>query len=406
MKYCPILRQKQPSKKESIVIIGIPVLLIGGTEIQTLSVVKVLIADGYDVIVCCYHEYVEEMVVQFEQVGASVKLLQLNRQKNILGLFYLTLKLIRFFRSWHADAIHIQYIAPGLIPIIAAKLARIPIVFSTVHIAGKLAYGLKAKVMLRTAAKFCSAFVCVSQGVEKFWFGSSMLFDFEKTPKNRKHFTIYNAVNINEITQAERVNTEVLKSDLGINEHFVIGIVGRLASQKGHTFLLDAIAEIKKHIPNIALVVIGDGPERIPLQLKADRLGLKASIFWLGSKSQKDVYSYYPMMDVFVMPSLYEGFGLTAVEAMAFGLPVVGSNVIGLSEVIEHEKTGLLVNAGDANALSRGLLQLLFDREMALQYGIEGKQRAKTLFSTATFEETMLHMYGRYLSQTEYVYAS
>lgn len=382
--------------KEKTVIIAIPVLLIGGTEIQTLSVVKALVSGGYRVIVCCYHEYTPEVIEQFVAVGAKIQLLQLERQHNILGLLNLSLKLTKVFRTLNADIAHVQYIAPGLTSIIAARMARVPVVFSTVHIAGNLVYGVKAKMMLRIAARLCSAFICVSKGVEEFWFGSSMVFDSEKVPRNRKHFTIHNAVDIERLTSVGKMDAVTLREYLNLHERPVVGIVGRLAIQKGHTVLLDALAEVKKKIPDVALIVIGDGPERQMLQLKADKLGLSEAIFWFGQKSQEELFKYYRAMDIFVMPSLYEGFGLAAIEAMVFELPVVGSNVAGLSEVIEHEKSGLLVNAGDSDALKAALLRLLQDRETALRYGVYGKQRANSLFSTPKFEQKILTMYRNY----------
>ncbi|MDP3705755.1 MAG: glycosyltransferase [Legionellaceae bacterium] len=386
--------------EEKTVIIAIPVLLVGGTEIQTLSVVKALISAGYRVIVCCYHEYVQDIVEQFEAVGAKVKLLQLKREYHIPGLLSLGLSLAKVFRSLNPDMIHVQYIAPGLIPIIAARLAGVPVVLATVHIAGSVVYGVKTKMMLRIAAKLCSAFICVSKGVEEFWFGSSMVFDMEKVPHNRKHFTIYNAVDIDKITKMNKAESGVLRRSLNLHERLVIGIVGRLALQKGHTILLDALVEIKNKYPNVALLVIGDGPERQSLQLKADKLGLTDVILWLGAKSQDDVFNYYQVMDIFVMPSLYEGFGLTAAEAMACELPVVSSNVAGLSEVIEHEKSGLLVSSGDSDALKLALLRLIEDRDMAFGYGVYGRQRVQSLFSLRTFEQTMLNMYHRYLTDS------
>lgn len=400
MKYCDSANQYHEDTKEKTVIIAIPVLLVGGTEIQALAVVKALISVGHRVIVCCYHEYVQEIVEQFETVGAKVKLLQLKRVYHISGLLVLGLSLAKVFRSLNADMIHVQYIAPGLIPIIAARLAGIPIVFATVHIAGSLVYGIKAKMMLRIAAQLCSAFICVSKGVEEFWFGNSMIFDKEYFPRNRRHFTIYNAVDIDKITKAKKAETSGLRRSLNLQERLVIGIVGRLSLQKGHTILLDALVEIKKKFPNVALIVIGDGPERQSLQLKADKLGLTDTIFWFGEKSQDDVFNYYQVMDIFVMPSLYEGFGLTAAEAMVCELPVVGSNVAGLSEVIEHEESGLLVSPGDSDALKLALLRLIQDRETALGYGVYGRQRVQSLFSIRTFEQTMLTVYHRYLKDS------
>jgi glycosyltransferase involved in cell wall biosynthesis len=384
-------------KKSKIVVIGIPVLLIGGTEIQTLTVVKALILGGYHVVVCCYHEYVQEMVEKFEVAGAHVKLLRLKRASNIWGLINVCMCLQKIFRTLHADVLHVQYIAPGLIPIIAAKLARVTNILATVHIAGTAVYGAKAKLMLRMSAKICSAFICVSKGVEEFWFGSSMLFDKKNFSKNRKHYTIYNAVDMANNFKISKEEAEVLRQSLNLHKRQVIGIVGRLSVQKGHTILLDSLVDIKQKFPNAKLLVIGDGLEREALQLKAEKLGLTDTILWLGSKSQKELYKYYQIMDILVMPSLYEGFGLAAAEAMAFGVPVIGSNVAGLSEVIEHENSGLLFNACDSDSLEIALCRLLADPQMRLQYGVYGQQRVASCFSMMAFVNQMISFYDNFI---------
>ncbi len=90
------------------------------------------------------------------------------------GLLHFALKPIKLYKRSKPDIIHVQYLAPGLVPsIIAARMANISTIFATVHIAGAIAYGRKAKLLLHTAARLCSAFFCVSSETEEFWFGSS-----------------------------------------------------------------------------------------------------------------------------------------------------------------------------------------------------------------------------------------
>jgi glycosyltransferase involved in cell wall biosynthesis len=93
------------------------------------------------------------------------------------------------------------------------------------------------------------------------------------------------------------------------------------------------------------------------------------------------------------MPSLYEGFGLTAVEAMAAGLPVVGTKVAGLSEIIENGVTGYLVSVGDSQELSQCLNYLITNRDQAQRMGQDGKHRVCSLFSMDHFTNSVLFMY-------------
>lgn len=384
------------------VLIGIPVLLIGGTEVQTLSVVKVLVSGGYRVAVCCYHEYLPEVVEKFRSAGAEVILLNLQRQTSLPGLLGIIPSLIKAFRSIKPDVVHVQYIAPGLLPIVAARLARVPVVFSTVHIAGDLIYGSKAKWMLRFASKISTAFICVSKDVEKFWFGTSQVFNPKDPIQQRKHFTIYNAVDAEHIARlAREADINQIKNRLKIQEKRVIGIVGRLVHQKGHAVLLDAMVNVINKFPDVILVILGDGPDRAKLEAQARNLRIESHIRWLGAVAQEDVFRMLSVMSIFVMPSLFEGFGLTAAEAMAAELPVVGSRVDGLAEVIEDGVTGYLVEPSDSSALTNALIKLLSNPEQAKEFGLRGQDRVMQYFSMGRFGESMLGFYKQRLDQTE-----
>lgn len=344
-----------------------PVLLLGGTEIQMLTLARTLITGGYKVGTCCYYEFDEYVVDQFKEAGAQVFLFNLDRSNGYFGLkkiWELLRKLAHGFEVYKPDIVHVQYLAPGLIPIVAARLAKIPIIFATVHIAGSVVYGRKAKVLLQLASRLCTAFFCVSKGVEEFWFGNSQVLDPKNIGRKRKHFTIYNTVDILKIEKiVNSVDREELKRSLGIADKRVVGIVGRLAPQKGHTALLDAMVKILRKIPDVLLLVIGDGPDRAFLEAKARNLSINQNILWLGSKQQEQVFQLYSIMDIFVMPSLYEGFGLGATEAMAAGIPIVGTKVDGLSEIIEDGLTGYLIPVGDGQELAQALIEMLSDPE-------------------------------------------
>jgi glycosyltransferase involved in cell wall biosynthesis len=296
------------------IIIAIPVLLVGGTEIQTLTLVYVLVSGGYKVTVICYYEYDESMLQIFESTGAEVLLMKYERAK---GLWHLAKGLIELFKSMKTGIVHVQYIAPGLVPIFAARIAGVKTIFATVHQPGSH-YGLKAKILIRAAARLCTTFFCNSLAVEKSWFGDSELFDPQKVNKGRGHFTIYNAVDVKEIEKIiKKTDSKAIKKSLGIDGKKVVGVVGRLREEKGQAFLLDSMAEVIKTNPDSMLLVVGDGPDRMSLELKAERLGLSNNILWLGQKSHEEVYQLYGIMDVVAVPSLFEGFGLTAAEAMA-----------------------------------------------------------------------------------------
>ncbi len=113
---------------------------------------------------------------------------------------------------------------------------------------------------------------------------------------------------------------------------FVIGFIGRLDNQKNPDLLIDMAFDLKK-IVNFTLVIAGDGPLRQALENRVDELGLSDVVVFLGAISGDSIYDFYSAIDIFVMPSLYEGFGRTVLENMMFGNPMVLSDIDVLKEV-------------------------------------------------------------------------
>ena len=372
------------------VIIGTPVLLLGGTEIHVLNLVRVLLSAGYQINVCCYYEYETSMVRQVEETGAKVISMGLRRADGMLTLFN---ELRKLFKKLSPDIVHVQYLAPGLIPIIAAKLARVRKIFATVHQPGR-PYGWKPKLFIRIAAQLCDAFFCNSMSVEKSWFGNFQIFDLEKIDPKRKHFTTYNGVDIGRIERiTKQTHKESLKESLNIKDKKVVGVVGRLRKEKGHLNLLESMKIIIKELPDTVLLVVGDGPDRGYLESMANGMGIDGCIKWLGQRDPDEVVELYSIMGVVAVPSLFEGFGLTAAEAMAAGLPVVGTRVDGLSEIIEHEVTGYLIPVGESHELARTVIQLLSNPKKSKEMGEKGRKRVQELFSMQHFTHSTISAY-------------
>ncbi|MFC1867390.1 glycosyltransferase family 4 protein [Thermodesulfobacteriota bacterium] len=376
------------------VVVALPVLLVGGTEIQTLNLVRVLVSAGYLITICCYYEYDAEMVSRFEAAGVDVLLMKYER---VAGLWPLAKGLIRLFKEKKPDIVHVQYVAPGFVPVVAARIAHAPIILATVH-QPATTYGLKARLLLRTAAWLCNSFFCVSRSVEESWFGESEVLDPKSVKAGRKHFTIYNAVDftgIEGITQS--VDRDEIRRHLKIDQKQVIGVVGRLRWEKGQNILLHAMIEVIRKCPDTLLMVVGDGPDLEDLKKSAERLGIQNHIIWTGVKTPNEVWRLYSIMDVLAVPSLFEGFGLVAAEAMVAGVPIVASDVDGLREVVENGATGYLVPAKDDQTLAERLIQLLNNPAQAHAMGRNGRDRVIRLFSMERFSESMRFLYNHFL---------
>jgi glycosyltransferase involved in cell wall biosynthesis len=146
----------------------------------------------------------------------------------------------------------------------------------------------------------------------------------------------------------------------------VIGSIGRLTDQKGYGTLIDALPRVRERIPQAQIVLIGDGDRRGELERQARRLGVEASVRFLGQRD--DASELLGTLDVFALPSLWEGIPTALLECIAAGVPVVASDVPGNRDLIEGGASGWLVPPQDAGALADALIAALLDRQRAYRY--------------------------------------
>jgi glycosyltransferase involved in cell wall biosynthesis len=188
---------------------------------------------------------------------------------------------------------------------------------------------------------------------------------------------------------------------LGIPEGApVLGIVSRLFSWKGHGDLLDALAVVKREIPDVRLVVVGEddpaidparGSYRAKLEAQVQSLGLEANVIFTGFRT--DIASLMAAFDVYVMPSWEEPFGMVFLEAMAMRKPVVAWASGGVPEVVEHDRTGLLVEPKSIPSLAGAIRRLLLDPALRRGFGEVGRRRVEEVFSPQRMCQEMLEVY-------------
>ena len=146
-----------------------------------------------------------------------------------------------------------------------------------------------------------------------------------------------------------------------LNTKRTLGVVSRLEPIKGMDLVVPAFAEVLKKFPEVRLLVVGDGSLRATMELQAAELGCADRITWVGRQPQEELAHWYGRMDIVLMPSRSEGFGLTAIEAMANGCVMVASNVGGLPEVVRDGVCGLLHRTEDLHDMAAKVSKLLDD---------------------------------------------
>ncbi|MDP3465214.1 MAG: glycosyltransferase family 4 protein, partial [Sulfuricurvum sp.] len=295
----------------------------------------------------------------------------------------------RVLKEYRPDIVHVQYMAPGSLAILLFKMLGAKKVLATAHVPGHI---YKNKTVPKFISNYMTElFLCVSKSSEEAFFDTKpQLYDTQLYHAGRKHFTLYNCTDIPEypITKLQ-------------NQPLTIGVISRLSHEKGIDLLLQSMPKILSVFPDVRLLIVGDGTEKTSLLYLALELNISDSIIWAGLQPKEALESYYGQMDIVAIPSRFEGFGLTAIEAMSYSIPVVASAVDGLMEVIEHGVSGMLVKPKDPSALADAIIALLLDPDKCRELGQNGYTRVKAAFAYNIYQKTIAKIYNNLLKGTK-----
>ncbi len=363
----------------SSVLVCIPCLLTGGTEIQTLSLVKALIASKHEVTTLCYFEHSTEMVKRYEQAGSEVVCLSTDGSRP-QGIW----KTIRFLYKGLKNAVkqkkydiaHVQYMAPGAIPIILLRWLGIKKIVATAHTDADIYPSLKLLHFIQQ--HILTAFTCITLKAEKSFFGSAQRYADDIPLKKRgNHFTIYN--NLPDYIQ-------IRETPRSFEDPITIGVVSRLEHIKGMDLAVPAFKEIHAQHQQTRLLVVGDGALRSEMEKAANGI---PEISFLGRQPQEKLQDIYDTIDILLVPSRSEGFGLTALEGMARGCVVVASDTGGLPEVVGNKQ--LLFHTDTANICEK-ITKVLNDKAHLSSLSLYCSKRAN-LFTTDVFNQHIRSLY-------------
>lgn len=176
----------------------------------------------------------------------------------------------------------------------------------------------------------------------------------------------------------------------------LIGIIGRMSPEKGHTFFLEAFPQVLAKIPTARVVFLGTGQEESMLRKICAEKGLQNRVHFMGF--QEDIASWYPVLDLVVLPSLSEGLPNVAMEAMLFSKPIVATAVGGVPEVVEDGVTGKLVPARKATDLADAIVDLMSSPRLMAEYGVMGRKKVLEEFSPQVRANSMIAVYDTILS--------
>lgn len=305
-----------------------------GEPIRVLHVLQRMEAGGTQALLMNIYRNIDRKKVQFDfLVEYSNKQFYDDEIKKLGGkIYYTTVKednnIIKFNKDVkkvlvenNYKIIHVHTYSIGYFVLKTAKKSGVPIRIAhshnnaTVH---DYKYLLKL-FMQKIYTIYANQLFACSEEAGKYLF------------KNKPFKVLKNAIDSEKFVYNNEIS-ESIRKKLGIAENFVVGHVGRFHEQKNHMFLLEVFKEIKNKKGNAKLILIGTGPLETEIKKKVKKLNLENDVIFLGNIS--NVNELYQAMDVFILPSLFEGLGIVAIEAQAAGLPVVTSTGVAKDAIV------------------------------------------------------------------------
>jgi glycosyltransferase involved in cell wall biosynthesis len=341
---------------------------VGGCEQHVLALLARLDRERFEPWLACFEAEPDEaapMIPLFRAAGVRTIDLKATRRTDPAALW----RFGKLLRRGQFDIVHAHSFRTELGSVFWSRLSGLaPIVVRTVHNVDEFYVSPRYAPLTRLSAHGLDKIVAISDAVAEYLRHGAALPDRKVV---RIHYGIDPAPFQPDLPPpSRRPESDPLSRP-------TLGMVARLAPQKGHRVLFDALPAVRAAIPDVHVRVIGHEELSTTAELRhyAAERGVEDLVGFEGFRA--DVARVMADMDVFVLPSLWEGFGLVLLEAMAAGRPVVASAVGPIPEIVVDGVTGLLVPPGDSAALAEAAIRLLCDPELAAALGRAGRARVE-----------------------------
>jgi glycosyltransferase involved in cell wall biosynthesis len=294
------------------------------------------------------------------------------------------LKVARYLRMNNVDVVHTHNTEPLLDGAFGAALARIPTIVHTDH---ARSFPDKRRYMIAEyiVSHLLYRFVAVSNATKH------DLVRYERIP--RRLLTII-PNGVDPYPYLRPVDSRKVRRRFDIPPWgALVGVIGRLSPEKSVADALDAFGLVLRELPDSHCVIAGEGPCERLLREKARSLGILSRVHFLGGQS--DIADIMRMLDVFLLSSVREGLPMALLEAMAGAKPTVATAVGGVPSAVAHGKTGLLVKAGDVDAMAEATVCLLSSQAMRAKFGQAARHRFQQRFSARIMTSAYERLYVR-----------
>lgn len=300
--------------------------------IRVAHIVGKMVGGGVEAFIMNYYRHINKDKIQFDFIIDSDSTFVPRDEIESLGgrlieippyqkLFKYTKELRKVLRENKYKIVHSHLNTLSVFPLYCAWREKVPIRIAHSHSTSNKKEWKKniIKNLLRPFSKvFATNYFACTEHAGRWMFGN-------KEYDNGNVYILNNAIDINDFLYDEN-ERKIKRKELGIENKFVIGHIGRFVEQKNHSFLIDIFNQLHNQIPNTSLMLIGQGPLQNEIKEKVKKLKIDDSVLFLGQR--EDVNKLYQAMDLFLFPSLYEGLGMVMIEAQSSGLPCIASTEV------------------------------------------------------------------------------
>ncbi len=356
----------------------LPELNVGGVETGTVDLAKYLVAQGHKSVVVSHGGI---LVAQLQSEGSKHYTLPVHK-KNLFIAINCIGKLVAIIQKEKIDIVHARSRVPAWIAFFACRKTEAHFI-TTCH--GYYSAHLFSKVM-----GWGKLIIAISEVV-----GRHMVQDFATPAEDIR--VIPRSVDLEKFNLPRAPKTD--------KKAFNVVMIGRITPLKGHPYFLKAMARVIHQMPSVRVKVIGDAPIKKQLYkdeliLLTKRLGIADHVEFMGNR--RDIPELLSKADCLVLSTTtHEAFGRVIIEAQAAGVPVVATRVGGVTEIIEHEKTGLLVLPKDIEACADAVIRVLKNPEFSEGLVIEAKKKLEAKFTLAHMCDATINVYQELMKATK-----
>lgn len=329
----------------------------GGVEKHVAEIAAGIDPERFESILICPHE----LVPHYSSISEPDKytILPVSQIEGLnLSSF---IDFIRLLRKLKPDILHCHMYNATRIGSPAAFICGIPAVIETGHLVERWRSGLKKVISHRVdtlISTMVDQMIAVSTPVAEYFIN-------QKKYPAQKVSTIHNWCDMTSFSPESIPSQQRsrLKNELQLPaDSLILGVIGRLEEQKGHKYLFEVLPGILKRFPNIHILIVGQGSLEASFKNKAKQDKIQNNVHFLGFR--EDIPELLAILDILLLPSLFEGMPLTLIEGAAMGIPSIASKVDGSADVIQHGKSGFLIPPADTEALENYMEKLIISPDL------------------------------------------